>query len=66
MASRKARGSRSLAVKAAELAFAVPQVVVHRIIRMALSGPELSARDRKEFERMVAEKNAAFVNRGSP
>lgn len=61
MASRKARGSRSLAVKAAELAFAVPQVVAHRITRMALSGPKLSARDRKEFERMVAEKNAAFV-----
>jgi hypothetical protein len=60
MASRKARGSRSLAVKAAELAFAVPQVVAHRVTRMALSGPQLSARDRKEFERMVAEKNAAF------
>ena len=61
MPSRKARGSRSLAVKAVELAFAVPQVVAHRITRMALSGPKLSARDRKEFERMVAEKNAAFV-----
>jgi len=61
MPSRNARGSRSLAVKAVELAFAVPQVVAHRITRMALSGPKLSARDRKEFERMVAEKNAAFV-----
>lgn len=29
--------------------------------RMALSGKTPSARDRKEFERMVAEKNAAFV-----
>lgn len=28
---------------------------------MALSGRKPSARDRKEFERMVAEKNAAFV-----
>jgi hypothetical protein len=27
---------------------------------MALSGPKLSARDRKEFQRMVAEKNVAF------
>ena len=52
---------QSLAVKAAELAFAIPQVVAHRVTRMATSGPKLSARDRKEFERMVAEKNAAFV-----
>jgi hypothetical protein len=27
---------------------------------MALSGPKLSARDRREFDRMIAEKNAAF------
>jgi hypothetical protein len=54
------RRSRSLAVQAAELAAAVPQVVAHRVTRMALAGPTLSARDRKEFERMVAEKNAAF------
>ena len=54
------RASRSLAVKAAELAAAVPQVVAHRVTRMAISGPKLSARDRKEFELMVAEKHAAF------
>lgn len=60
MVARKARGTRSLATKAAELAVAVPQVVAHRITRMALSGPKLSLRDRKEFERMVAEKNDAF------
>lgn len=60
MPSRRKRVTRSLAVKAAELAFAVPQVVAHRVTRMALSGPKLSARDRKEFERMLAEKNAAF------
>ena len=60
MVARKVRGTRSLAAKAAELAFAVPQVVAHRVTRMALSGPKLSLRDRKEFERMVAEKNAAF------
>jgi hypothetical protein len=61
MATHRKRATRSLAVKAAELAFAVPQVVAHRVTRMALSGPKLSARDRKEFERMVAEKNAAFA-----
>ncbi len=60
MATRK-RATQSLAVKAAELAFAVPQVVAHRVTRMALSGQKPSARDRKEFERMVAEKNAAFA-----
>ena len=54
------RANRSLAVKAAELAAAVPQVVAHRVTRMAISGPKLSARDRKEFELMVAEKHAAF------
>ena len=60
MATRRNRASRSLAVQAAELAVAVPQVVAHRVTRMALSGPKLSARDRREFARMVAEKNAAF------
>jgi hypothetical protein len=60
MATRRRRAARSLAVKAAELALAVPQVVAHRVTRMALSGPKLSARDRKEFDRMVAEKNEAF------
>jgi hypothetical protein len=60
MPTPRNRAARSLAVKAAELAIAVPQVVAHRVTRMALSGPKLSARDRKEFERMFAEKNAAF------
>ena len=60
MATRQRRANQSLAVKAADLALAVPQVVMHRVTRMAASGPKLSARDRKEFERMVAEKNAAF------
>jgi hypothetical protein len=60
MPARRNRAARSLAVQAAELAVAVPQVVAHRVTRMALSGPRLSARDRKEFELMVAEKNAAF------
>ena len=61
MATRRRRPTQSLAIKAAELAFAVPQVVAHRVTRMALSGRKPSARDRKEFELMVAEKNAAFT-----
>ena len=32
------RPSRSLSVKTAELAFAVPQVVAHRLLRMANAG----------------------------
>lgn len=60
MPIRRKRNTQALAVKAAELAFAVPQVVAHRITRMALSGPKMSARDRKEFELMVAEKKTAF------
>jgi hypothetical protein len=49
MATRQRRATQSLAVKAAELALAVPQVVAYRVARMALSGTKLSARDRKEF-----------------
>jgi hypothetical protein len=60
MATRRRRATQSLATKAAELALAVPQVVAHRVARMALSGPKLSPRDRKEFKLMVAEKNSAF------
>ena len=61
MALRRRRSTRSLSVKMAELAVAVPKVVAHRVTRMALSGPKLSARDRKEFKLMVAEKKAAFA-----
>jgi hypothetical protein len=60
MATRPARKAKSLATKTAELAVAVPQVVAHRVARMVISGPTLSERDRKEFERMVAEKHTAF------
>jgi hypothetical protein len=62
MPTRRKRVSPSLALKAAELAVAVPQVVAHRLTRMALAGPTLSPRDRKEFERMVAEKKTAFTD----
>jgi hypothetical protein len=61
MPSRSSRKTKSVAFKAAELAVAVPQVVAHRVTRMALSGSTLSERDRKEFELMVAEKKTAFA-----
>jgi len=60
MPARRRRPSASLSAKTAELALAVPQVVAHRVLRMAQAGPNLSARDRKEFARMIAEKNSAF------
>jgi hypothetical protein len=43
-----------------ELACAVPQVVAHRVTRMALAGPTPSPRDRREFQRMGNEKVLAF------
>jgi hypothetical protein len=61
MATRRIRKSKSLAVKSMELAMTVPPVVAHRVTRMALAGPKLSDRDRKEFQMMVNEKRAAFA-----
>lgn len=60
MALRRNRQTRSLMTQWAELAFAVPQVVAHRVTRMAIAGPAPSARDRKEFDLMSTEKTAAF------
>jgi hypothetical protein len=61
MATRRTRKSKSLTVKSMELALSVPQVFAHRVTRMALAGPKLSDRDRKEFQIMVNEKHAAFA-----
>jgi|SRR6476661_9878751 len=61
MPSRSPRSAAALALQAAELAVAVPQVMAHRMTRMAIAGPSPSPRDRREFTRMVAEKNTAFV-----
>ena len=44
-----------------EVALSVPQVVAHRVTRMALAGPTLSERDRREFQMMVNEKYVAFA-----
>jgi hypothetical protein len=41
MANRRTRKSKSLALKSMELAAAVPQVVAHRVTRMALAGPSI-------------------------
>ena len=60
MLSRRRRKSLSLLAKSAELAIAAPQVIAHRVVRMAIAGPTLSARARKELHLMVAEKLAGF------
>ena len=62
MPSRRptARKSQRLARQASELALAVPQVVAHRMARMALAGPFPNARDRREFHTMGQEKVHAF------
>src|SRR3954467_312000 len=52
--------SSALAKRSAELAFAVPQVIAHRAMRAAMAGASPSARDRKEFHLMGAEKLAAL------
>lgn len=50
--------------QATELALAVPQVIGHRLGRMATAGPVPSARDQREFHRMGAEKVEAFSQSG--
>jgi hypothetical protein len=55
------RNKQALIAKITDLAFAVPQVVAHRVTRMVMAGPSLSERDRKEFQLMGAEKSAAIA-----
>jgi hypothetical protein len=61
MPTSRARRTKSIGTKSAELAVAVPQVMAHRLTRMAIAGPKPSKRDQKEFQRMVAEKKSAFT-----
>ncbi len=60
MTPLKHRSATSLAKRSMELAVATPQVMAHRLTRMAVAGPILSTRDRREFHRMHAEKGVAF------
>jgi hypothetical protein len=60
MPNSRPRKARSINRKSAELALAVPQVVAHRMTRLALAGAKPSTRDQREFQRMVAEKQSAF------
>src|SRR5262245_39430842 len=54
------RRKRALPTQAIELALAVPQVLSHRMIRLALAGNSPSLRDRREFYLMGTEKIGAF------
>jgi hypothetical protein len=60
MSRRTRRNLASVAASTTRLALAVPEVVSHRMMRAALAGSTLSARDRKEFSLMGAEKVTAF------
>jgi hypothetical protein len=53
--------SQMLAAEMTQLAFAVPQVVAFRLVRMALAGPTPSPRDQAEFRLMSEEKWEAFA-----
>lgn len=60
MASRRTK-SMSLAKKSTQLALAVPQVMGHRLSRMAIVGVNPSNRDRRKFTLMSSEKKLAFM-----
>lgn len=55
------RSTRTASTQLVQLGLAAPQVVAHRLARMASAGPRLSARDRREFTGMVLEKQTAFA-----
>ncbi|WP_394780282.1 polyhydroxyalkanoate granule-associated phasin [Undibacterium sp.] len=54
------RKTSRLMQQSSELMFAVPQVMAHRLTRMALAGHQPGKKDAKEFQLMGAEKVAAF------
>ncbi len=54
------RNALRIGTQATELMFAAPQVVAHRLGRMRAAGAGTNVRDRREFQRMSAEKVAAF------
>ena len=58
MATRRRR-RKSLAAQTFELGLVAPQVIAHRVARMASAGTSPSARDQAEFHRMGIEKITA-------
>jgi hypothetical protein len=59
MPSRRRRNSVALALQGMELGLAVPQVIAHRLMRIAAAGSRPSARDQRELWLMGSEKIAA-------
>jgi hypothetical protein len=62
MKKRPHSSASRVASRLTQLSTDVPQVVAHRVSRMASSGPVPSARDRQEFTDMVVEKPMAFAH----
>ena len=62
MKKRPHSSASRVASRLAQLSSDVPQVVAHRVSRMATSGPVPSARDQREFTGMVMEKPMAFAH----
>ncbi|WP_341676700.1 polyhydroxyalkanoate granule-associated phasin [Niveibacterium sp. SC-1] len=61
MPYRRANASaQNLAQRAFETYWAAPQVVTHRLLRMAAAGDSPTARDKREYALMSNEKIAAF------
>ena len=54
------RKAARLGAQASELMLAAPVVVAHRLGRLARAGHRPSVKDQREFQRMSAEKLAAF------
>lgn len=65
MARRRRNPSQRLAAQSVELALAAPQVVMHRLTRLASAGRSPSTSDRREFARMGSEKVWAFHQSGA-
>jgi len=61
MTKHSARRRQRVLGQAADLMFAAPQVMAHRLSRMALAGLSPSKRDRREFTTMGTEKITAFA-----
>jgi len=61
MSPKNQQQAASLWRQGAELSVAAPQVIAHRLTRMAAAGAQPSMRDQREFTRMVSEKQTAFA-----
>lgn len=60
MNKKTSRSAVRIGLQTAELMFAAPQVVAHRLGRMQAAGARPNARDQREFRLMGSEKVAAF------